>query len=178
LIALGPELWIPAGNWAEWFGAVFTAGAIAVGVYTWTRDRGRALYLEESEQARRVAGIFDIVANQSGSPFLKATVTNASDLPVTDVKVVASVEASSRVYPQTLLDEPYLMAGKTKQHVEPPGVLNTTKESWIFDLAFEDANGLRWRRVAGKPVERDSLKRQRSRRPWRRRPKPPEIQRL
>ncbi|HUE58341.1 MAG TPA: hypothetical protein VMO88_02040 [Acidimicrobiales bacterium] len=153
-MAHGPELWIPAGNWADWFGALFTAGAIALGVYTWTRDRRRTLYLEESEQARRVAAIFDVKTDPQGSPYLRATVINASDLPVIDVKAVASIEVSSGVYEQVLLDVPSLVPGQTKRHDESPGVLIITKDSWRFTLTFEDANGVRWRRNAGRPVER------------------------
>jgi hypothetical protein len=69
-----PELWIPAGTWAEWFAALGTTSAVAFGTITWSRDRRRTLYLEESEQARRVAAIFDIGTGLSGWPTTRSRI--------------------------------------------------------------------------------------------------------
>ena len=58
-----------------------TTLVVSLGAYTWTRDRRRSFDLQESDQARRAGAILGWTQDP-GDPLLKATVINASELPI------------------------------------------------------------------------------------------------
>jgi hypothetical protein len=84
VLANHPVLWVPAGSWAEWVGAVGTVGAVGWGVIAWGRDRRRALDLEESGQARLVGGY----TLGGGTGPVLVNLINASRFPVVKVEAV------------------------------------------------------------------------------------------
>jgi len=63
---------------------------VALGAFTWTRDRRRTLDLQDSEQARRVGAILEWVHDPAGNRQLRATVMNASDLPIRDIGLTSA----------------------------------------------------------------------------------------
>jgi hypothetical protein len=150
MMASNPALWIPAGSWAEWAGAVGTVGALGWGVIAWGRDRRRALDLEESIQARMVGGY---TLGGGADPVLVHLI-NASSFPIARVEAVLIGDGhrftvwGGREMPTMVLlprDRPQI------ETVKPPANVQ-----WRFEMAFNDDNGQRWHKYGSENTRKVS----------------------
>ncbi len=153
LLAGHPRLWVPAGSWAEWVGAVGTVGAIGWGVYAWGHDRRMQLELEESAQARLVGGY---TTGGRTEPLVVHPV-NSSGFQLQKVEAALIGEHG-------LLEVVY--GGRSGEVVvlppAPPGEYNRSVNpppsvECHLEIAFDDDTGQRWHKYgADKPLRKVS----------------------
>jgi hypothetical protein len=148
LLASHPVLWVPAGSWAEWLGAVGTVGAIGWGVIAWGRDRRRALDLDESAHARLV-GAYTL---DGGLKPVLVNLINNSRFPVAKVEVVLIGGGYRHVVwggdPATTMVLVPNDAPQTEIVQPPPNV------RWRLEMAFTDDNGTRWYKDGSNPLRK------------------------
>lgn len=149
VLASRPVLWVPAGSWAEWVGAVGTVAAVGWGVVAWGRDRQRALDLAESAQARLVGGY---TLGGGNAPVL-VNLINASMFPIARVEAVLIGEGQ-RVVVCGGRDAPtrVLLPQDSPQTLTIKAPVNNVQ--WHLEVAFNDDNGERWHKYGSKKLRK------------------------
>lgn len=91
-----PELWIQAGNWAEWVGSILAGGSL-IGLVVGLRrerdarrrdERDRAdakLQHQASQVGAWIEPVLDLVTGTLGGDTWRLRVANSSDLPIRSV---------------------------------------------------------------------------------------------
>jgi hypothetical protein len=145
---------------AEWSAAIGTVLAIAWGVLSWSRDRHRALYQEESRQARGVAIVVQVVeVDPAPACEIHVTITNTSDLPVRDIRTTLYETTRGGLRSSAYLsdhppDVAILLPG---DHIEM--VVNArARFAWQAHIGFDDDNNIRWiKNTSSRPaLQKDS----------------------
>jgi hypothetical protein len=157
-VVSGPELLIPAGDWAEWVSGIGTLVAIGVGLGSWRkdrqdgkRDRRRSIWLEESAQARQVGAFLVDAKTNTGGDGLKRTIINASGLPIRNVMSDVTSREGATIFSMSFFPMAVLLPGESDTQIISTPVV---AEDCFITVSFEDENGAMWEKRTSRPPER------------------------
>jgi hypothetical protein len=148
-VVLAKILNLPPGDLATWVSSLLVAATLIILLMNAKQqqvDTRRRIQLDRSSQARLVGGWISRSWDITGSARINFTIQNASPLAVRDV----------RGYLYEHPDGKFVAAFDPIPVVEPGkktiGVSRTSFPDVFLVIAFDDDEGIRWRKYAGKPL--------------------------